>query len=39
MSTTRNRVEDDFYATPEVAVRAILDKENLSGSILEPAAG
>lgn len=39
MSTTRDRVEDDFYATPENAVRAILDKEKLNGSILEPAAG
>lgn len=39
MSTTRDRVENDFYATPEVAVRAILDKEKLLGSILEPAAG
>ena len=39
MSTTRNRVEDDFYATPSSAIKAILDKEILSGSILEPAAG
>jgi len=39
MSTTRNRVEDDFYATPEETTMAILEKEELEGSILEPACG
>lgn len=39
MSTTRERVEHDFYATPEYATRAILDEIRLNGSILEPAAG
>lgn len=39
MSTTRNRVENDFYATPFDTTKAILDKEKLVGSILEPACG
>lgn len=39
MSTTRERVDNDFYATPFNATEAILKKEKLSGSILEPAAG
>lgn len=39
MSTTRDRVSDDYYATPESAVRAILQQEELIGSILEPSAG
>lgn len=39
MSTTRNRVKNDYYATPPEATRAILDKEILKGSILEPACG
>ncbi len=39
MSSTRDRVENDFYATPEWATRAILEQEILHGSILEPAAG
>ena len=39
MSTTRDRVDNDFYATPENAIRAILDNEKLEGSILEPSAG
>ena len=39
MSTTRDRVEDDFYATPEGAIKDILDREILNGSILEPACG
>lgn len=39
MSTTRNRVVDDYYATPPEATKAILDKEILEGSILEPACG
>ncbi len=39
MSTTRKRVENDFYATPPEATKAILDREILEGSILEPATG
>ena len=39
MSSTRSRVENDFYATPFDATKAILDHEELHGSILEPAAG
>ena len=39
MSTTRERVEDDFYATPEGAIDAILNVIKLDGSILEPACG
>ena len=39
MSTTRDRVENDFYATPQTAVEAILNEVPLEGSILEPAAG
>lgn len=39
MSTTRDRVENDFYATPFNATEAILNKVKLNGSILEPAAG
>lgn len=39
MSTTRERVENDFYATPRNAIEAILDNVKLNGSILEPAAG
>lgn len=39
MSTTRERVENDFYATPFNATEAILNKVKLNGSILEPAAG
>lgn len=39
MSPTRSRAENDFYATPFYATEAILDREKLHGSILEPAAG
>ena len=39
MSTTRDRVKDDYYATPPEATKVILDKEILKGSILEPACG
>lgn len=39
MSTTRERVKDDFYATPKNATRAILDRVVLKGSILEPSCG
>lgn len=39
MSMTRERVDNDYYATPRNATEAILNKVELSGSILEPAAG
>lgn len=39
MSTTRDRVDNDFYATPRNAIEAILNEVKLNGSILEPAAG
>lgn len=39
MSTTRERVEDDFYATPFNATEAVLNEVKLIGSILEPSAG
>lgn len=39
MSPTRERVTNDFYATPFNATEAILKREKLFGSILEPAAG
>ena len=39
MSTTRDRVDNDFYATPRNAIEAILNEVKLDGSILEPAAG
>ena len=39
MSPTRERVANDFYATPFNATEAILKREKLFGSILEPAAG
>lgn len=39
MSTTRKRVDKDFYATPFEATEAILNKVKLHGSILEPACG
>ena len=39
MSPTRSRVKNDYYATPFEATEAILGREELHGSILEPAAG
>lgn len=39
MSTTRKRVDNDFYATPLYATEAILNEVELKGSILEPCAG
>lgn len=39
ISTTRERVCNDFYTTPASAVEAILNEVKLEGSILEPAAG
>ena len=39
MSTTRDRVEDDFYATPENSIEALLEVEKFEGSIWECACG
>mgnify|MGYP007100075740 FL=1 len=39
MSTTRERVEDDFYATPEESTKAILAKITMCYPALEPACG
>ena len=39
MSTTRERVKDDFYATPPESTVAILKEVALKGSIWEPACG
>jgi len=39
MSNTRKRENEDFYSTARSSITAILDKEPLVGSILEPAAG
>lgn len=38
-SGARGRVANDYYATPPETTRAILDRVELSGSILEPACG
>lgn len=38
-SNVRERVENDFYATPTEATEAILQREKLVGNILEPACG
>lgn len=35
----RGRVDNDFYATPEEATKAILDKETVTYPALEPACG
>ncbi len=39
MSTTRERVEDDFYATPEESTKALLAVEEIIYPALEPACG
>ena len=39
MSTTRDRVEDDFYATPTESVLKLLEKEEIIYPALEPACG
>jgi methylase of polypeptide subunit release factors len=38
-SETRNRAENDFYATPITATIALLEREPFEGNILEPACG
>ena len=38
-SGSRGRVDNDFYATPSESTKAILDRVELKGTILEPACG
>jgi hypothetical protein len=39
MSTTRERIENDFYATPEESTKALLAVEEIIYPALEPACG
>ena len=39
MSTTRKRVEEDYYATPFSATEALLDNVKFEGNFLEPCVG
>ncbi|MGL5329458.1 MAG: NAD(P)-dependent oxidoreductase [Peptostreptococcaceae bacterium] len=39
MSTTRDRVEDDYYATPSIATEMLLDEVKFYGNFLEPCVG
>ena len=39
MSTTRDRVEDDYYATPYEATKMLLDTVKFDGNFLEPCVG
>lgn len=39
MSTTRERVQDDYYATPYQATEMLLDEVKFSGNFLEPCVG
>ena len=39
MSTTRDRVEDDYYATPYEATKMLLDVVKFDGNFLEPCVG
>lgn len=38
-STTRDRVEDDYYATPYGGTELLLDNVNFTGNFLEPCVG
>lgn len=38
-STTRERVNEDYYATPSESTKALLDKIELYGDVLEPCVG
>ena len=38
-STTRDRVEDDYYATPYESTKALLDNVEFVGNFLEPCIG
>ena len=37
MSLSRNRIQDDFYATPEESTKALLAVEAIIYPVLEPA--
>lgn len=39
MSQTRDRIEDDYYATPYGATKLLLDTEDFNGNFLEPCVG
>ena len=39
MSVSRERVENDYYATPPESTIALLEREKFSGDILEPCCG
>ena len=39
MSTTRERVQDDYYATPYQATEMLLDEVKFYGNFLEPCVG
>ena len=39
MSTTRERVQDDYYATPYQATEMLLDEVKFNGNFLEPCVG
>ena len=39
LSEGRERVENDFYATPETSVKALLEREAIIYPVLEPACG
>lgn len=38
-SSTRDRVENDYYATPYDTTRALLDVESFEGDFIEPCVG
>ena len=38
-STTRDRVENDYYATPKESVESLLNNEQVNGLVLEPCVG
>jgi hypothetical protein len=39
VGTSKNRPDDDFYLTPEYAIKDILSLEQFNGDFLEPCAG
>ena len=38
-SVTRERIKDDYYATPKASTKALLEVENFEGNIFEPCCG
>ena len=38
-STTRDRIKDDYYATPQESIFKLLEVEDFKGNILEPCCG